>query len=87
MAHYMQNHLSFEKIKDFAREYFFILFSLQAPCAPAECPKLTPYKGKIAFLPKNHLKPPAQCPKSTPYKGKLPKSPKTTSNCLHSPPK
>jgi hypothetical protein len=33
MAHYIHNHLSFEKIKDLAREYFFILFSLQAPCA------------------------------------------------------
>jgi hypothetical protein len=32
MAHYMQNHLSFEKIKDLVREYFFIFFSLQAPC-------------------------------------------------------
>jgi hypothetical protein len=33
MAHYMQNQLSFEKIKDLGREYFFILLSLQAPCA------------------------------------------------------
>jgi hypothetical protein len=33
MAHYMQNHLSFEEKKKFSEGvFFFILFSLQAPC-------------------------------------------------------
>jgi hypothetical protein len=31
MAHYMQNHLSFEKIKDLVREYFLLSFSAFRP--------------------------------------------------------
>jgi hypothetical protein len=31
MAHYMHNHLSFEKINDLAREYFFYPFQPSGP--------------------------------------------------------
>jgi hypothetical protein len=38
MAHYMQNHLSFEKIKDLAREYFFYTFQPSGPLCHATIP-------------------------------------------------